>query len=192
MEGYRFQQLAYLILPIVLGAEFFLNAHAERKKAGRESPGALALDVMGFLFAAGIPAIILITIVTLEFGILPLQQSTLHRMDRYGVMFMFLGSWWQVFLLGGLRARRAGSGEGRTLTSVLMPYLLFGVYISALILWVAPWNLMWVSIFWFVATFAVMAGFRMSAPRMARVFLALALFGFFGENILFLWLDAVV
>jgi len=192
MEGYRFQQLAYLVLPVFLGVEFFLNARSERGRAGRESPGALALDLLGFVFAAGVPAIVILTVAAIEFKAFPLQESTLHRLDRYGVMFMFLGSWWQVFLLGGLRARRVASGEGRPLTTVLLPYLLFGVFISALILWVAPWNLMWISVFWFLITFGVLAGFRVAPPKMARFFLVLAALGFLGENLLFIWLDAVV
>ncbi len=191
MQGYRFQQLAYLIVPLMVGFEMFMSARVERNKAGRESAGALALDIFGFVFAAVVPAVFLLTIATLEFNLFPLQEQTLHRLDRYAVMFMFLGAWWQVFLLAGLRARRIEDGEN-VLRPVLLPYFVLGAFVSALILWVAPWNLMWVSIGWFVLTAAVLAGFKVKPAKVARVFMVLALFGFFGENVLFIFLDSVV
>jgi len=192
MEGYRLQQLVYLVLPIMLGVEFFLNARDERGKTGRESAGALALDALGFVFAGIVPAVFVLTILGLDFQLFPFQDSTLHRLDRYGVMFCFLGSWWQVFLLTGLRARRTAANGKSAVSTVLVPYILAGAFISALILWVAPWNLMWVSIFWFVISAGVLAGLKVSTATIARVFLVFAVLGFLGENVLFVWLDAVV
>lgn len=192
MEGYRYQQLAYLLIPLIAGIEFFRTARFLRSKSGKESAGALTLDACGYGFIAFIPAIFLFTIFGLEYHRFPLFEQILHRFDRYGVMFLFLGSWWQVFLITALRARRTSESGGKMLLSVWAPYLLLGVFISALILWVAPFNLMWVSVFWFVASFGLLAGFRVAPGKVCRVFMALAVIVFVGENILFIILDAIV
>ncbi len=192
MESYRYQQLAYLIIPLTAGIEFFRNARFIRNKTGRESARAVTLDACGYAFIAFVPAIFLFTIYSLEFQRLPLLVHVLHRFDRYGVMFLFLGSWWQVFLITALRARRTADMGGSMLRSVWLPYLLLGGFISALILWVAPFNLMWVSVFWFVATFGLLAGMRVPANKVCRVFIILAAIVFIGENILFIILDAIV
>jgi hypothetical protein len=157
-----------------------------------ESARAVSLDACGYGFIAFIPAIFLFTILSLEYQRFPLLTQVLHRFDRYGVMFMFLGSWWQVFLITALRARRAADSGSSMLLSVWVPYLLLGVFISALILWVAPFNLMWVSIFWFLASFGLMAAVKVSPGKVCRVFMVLAVFVFVGENILFIILDAIV
>ena len=107
-------------------------------------------------------------------------------------MFLFLGSWWQVFLITALRARRTSHAGGSMLRSVWIPYLLLGAFISALILWVAPFNLMWVSIFWFLASFGLLAAVRVSPDKACRVFMVLAVVVFAGENLLFIVLDAIV
>jgi hypothetical protein len=192
MEGYRYQQLGYLIIPLIAGIEFFRCARSTRKKTETESAQTVAMDVCGYLFIAFIPAIFLFTIFSLEYRRFPLLEQLLHRFDRYGVMFLFLGSWWQVFLITALRARRTADAGGSMLLSVWVPYLLLGAFISALILWVAPFKLMWVSIFWFLASFGLLAGIRASANNIWRVFLVLAVAVFLGENILFIILDAIV
>ena len=192
MEGYRFQQFAYLIIPLMTGIEFFRCARSVRKKTGGESARAVTMDACGYAFIGFIPAVFLFTIFSLEYHRFPLLVQVLHRFDRYGVMFFFLGSWWQVFLITALRARRAADSGKAPLLSVWVPYLVLGVFISALILWVAPFNLMWVSIFWFVASFGLLAAIRVSADRVCKVFMILALVVLVGENILFVVLDAIV
>lgn len=192
MEGYRYQQLAYLIVPLAVGVEFFLTARSERKARGKESPAAVAMDAFGYVFTVVIPALFLFTIYSLVNHSMPTLEQLLHRLDRYGVMFFFLGSWWQIFLLTSLRARRAAHGNGKTLLSVWLPYLAFGGFISALILWVAPWNLMWVSFFWFVGTFCLLALLGVSSSKLSKIFLVLAILTLIGENIFFIVLDAIV
>ena len=112
MEEYRYQQFAYLIIPLIAGIEFFRNARFLRQQAGRESAKAVTLDACGYGFIAFIPAIFLFTIFSLEYKRFPLLEQVLHRFDRYGVMFLFLGSWWQVFLITALRARRTADAGG--------------------------------------------------------------------------------
>jgi len=192
MEGYRYQQLAYLIIPLLTGVEFFRCARTVRKKTGGESARAVTMDACGYAFIGFIPAVFLFTIFSLEYHRFPLLVQVLHRFDRYGVMFFFLGSWWQVFLITALRARRAADSGKAPLLSVWVPYLVLGVFISALILWVAPFNLMWVSIFWFVASFGLLAAIRVSPDKVCKVFMILALVVLIGENILFVVLDAIV
>ncbi len=191
MEGYRYQQFAYLIVPVATGTEFFLTARFERGKSGRESAKAVVMDALGYFFVGFIPALFLFTILSLEHQHLPLLVQVLHRIDRYGVMFFFLGSWWQVFLITSLRARRAPDHAGKFL-SVWLPYLLFGAFISALILWVAPWNLMWVSVLWFVGTSGLFAALGVSSSKLSKIFLIMAMLVLVCENILFMILDAIV
>jgi hypothetical protein len=97
-----------------------------------------------------------------------------------------------VFLITALRARRTADTGGSLLLSVWVPYLVLGAFISALILWVAPFNLMWISIFWFVASFGLLAVIRISADKVCKVFMILAIIVLVGENILFVILDAIV
>lgn len=192
MEGYRLQQFSYLIVPLTAGVEFFLTAKAERRKEGKEIAKAVAMDAFGYVFVALIPAMFLFTIFSLEYKRFPLMEQVLHRIDRYGVMFFFLGAWWQVFIITALRARRAADKAGSCFKQVWCPYLLFGAYISALILWVAPWNLMWVSFFWFVATSGLCGLIGVSASKVSKLFMVLAILVLFAENILFIMLDAIV
>jgi hypothetical protein len=192
MEGYRYQQFAYLIVPLTAGVELFLTARAERKKSGRESAKTVVMDALGYVFLGIIPALFLFTIYNLENHRLPLMAQVLHRLDRYGVMFFFLGSWWQVFLITSLRAMRAASRDTRIFLSVWVPYLAFGAFISALILWVAPWNLMWVSVFWFVSTFCLFAAIGVSPAKLSKIFLVMTILVFAAENFFFIIFDAIV
>ena len=192
MEGYRYQQFAYLIIPLMTGVEFFRCARSARKNSGKESPGAVAMDACGYLFISLIPAIFLFTIFSLEYRRLPLLAQVLHRFDRYGVMFFFLGAWWQVFLITALRAKRAADRGGPMFLSVWLPYLALGAYISALVLWVAPWNLMWISVLWFVASSGILALVGASAGKVSKIFMVLAGVVLVGENLLFIILDAIV
>jgi len=153
------------------------------KEDGKESARAVTMDACGYAFIGVIPAVFLFTIFSLEYHRFPLLVQVLHRFDRYGVMFFFLGSWWQVFLITALRARRTADNGGSLLFSVWVPYLVLGAFISALILWVAPFNLMWVSIFWFVASFGLFAAIRVSADKICKVFMILAIVVLVGENI---------
>jgi len=192
MESYRYQEFTYLIIPFIAGREFFLCARQERKNTGKESAQAVAMDGCGYIFAALIPALFLFTILNLDHHRLPLLEHLLHRLDRYGVMFFFLGSWWQIFLITGLRARRVAATGQPLFTCVWMPYLLLGAFVSSLILWTAPFGLMWVSVFWFLASFGLLSLFGVSAARVSGIFLILAAITFFGENFFFIILDAII
>jgi len=192
MEGYRLQQFAYLVIPVTAGVEFFLTAKTERKKEGKESAKAVAMDAFGYVFIALIPALFLFTIFSLEYKQFPQLVQVLHRLDRYGVMFFFLGAWWQIFVITALRARRVANQGGKCFLQVWCPYLLFGAFISALVLWVAPWNLMWVSFFWFVASCGVCGLVNVAPSKLAKIFMILAVLVLIGENILFIILDAIV
>ncbi len=192
MEGYRYQQLAYLIIPLIAGTEFFRTARLRRQVLGKETAAAITMDACGYGFIAFIPAIFVFTILSLETHRFPLLVQLLHRFDRYGVMFLFLGSWWQIFLITALRARRTADAGGSMMTRVWLPYLLLGCFISALILWVAPFNLMWVSIFWFVASFGLLWAIKVPPEKVCKVFFVLAVTTFAAENIFFIVLDAIV
>lgn len=191
MEAYRMQQFAYLVVPVMLGLEFFIAAKDE-KKVEEETPfGSYVLDFFGFVFVALFPAFFIFTIWAVEGKKFIFGAETLARFDRYGVMFFFLGAWWQVCIISALRARRLVR-RGRSDWYVWAPYLLLGAFISALILWVAPWGLMWVSVAWFVLSFGALKFLRVSYRNIERVFWVLALCFFLFENALFIFLESVM
>jgi hypothetical protein len=191
MEAYRYQELAYLIVPIMLGMEFFMTAKIERKGDDNAPVGTYVLDFFGFVFAALIPAIFIFTIWAIVTERFTVGQDTLARFDRYAVMFFFMGAWWQVYMIAALRARRLRDLELSD-WYIWVPYLVLGTFISLLILWVSPWNLKWVSVFWFMISFAVMkfAGFSLKVVEKALWTLAVATFFFM--NLLFLWLESLI
>ncbi len=190
MEAYRYQEFAYLVVPIMTGYEFFVAAKKERASRGDSPLGAYILDICGFIFMALIPALFIFTIACLEAGLFAFREETLARLDRYGVMFFFMGAWWQVYIIGALRARRS-QGEN-LLKQVWIPFISLGIYISLLILWVSPWGLKWVSLGWFILFTLFMAIIKPSKRTVERVLWILAGITFFLENILFLWLETVV
>jgi hypothetical protein len=192
MESYRYLQFLYLIIPLTVGVEFFLTAQQERRTLSKESAVAILMDAGGYVFTALVPALFLFTIFSLSQHRLQLPEQLLHRMDRYGVMFFFLGSWWQIFLITGLRARRAASTGKPIFSCVWCPYLVLGLYVSALILWTAPFGLMWFSVFWFAASYGVLYLFDVPAVKVSKVFLILAALTFAGENFFFVILDAII
>lgn len=191
MESYRYQQLAYLIIPILVGMEFFLTAKTE-KQGSEEAPfGSYVLDFFGFVFIALIPAVFIFTIWAVETKRFMVSVETLARFDRYAVMFLFMGSWWQVYILSALRARRLRKSQVSD-WYVWVPYIVLGIYGSALVLWAAPWGLMWFSLLWVLMTFGVLKFFKVSAKNIERIFWVMALIMFLMENILFIFLESVM
>ena len=192
MESYRYQQFLYLIIPLFVGIELFLTAQHERRTLSKESAAAIIMDAGGYFFTTLIPMLFLFTILSLSQHRLQLSGEVLHRVDRYGVMFFFLGAWWQIFLITGLRARRAAVAGKPIFSCVWCPYLALGLFVSALILWSAPFGLMWLSVFWFAASYGVLNIFDLSTPKVSRVFFIMAGLMFIGENFFFMIMDAIV
>jgi hypothetical protein len=190
MEPYRYQQLIYLVVPVSLGIEFFINARNERIKGPDATLGSYALDFFGFLFTVGIPALFIFTIWAVATGSFNFKTGTLARLDRYGVMFMFLGAWWQVYMIGALRAARLS--EKRTPWYVLGPTLVFGIFISILILWVSPFGLKWISVFWFVLITLVIGLLKPRPKTIEKLFWILAAITFLFMNVFFIWLEAII
>ncbi len=189
METYRYQELAYLIVPLSVGVEFFLLARDERK-AGFPSAGIYFLEFAGLLFVALIPALFIFTISAIEYKLFPFQTESLARFDRYGVMFLFFGAWWQVYIFGALRSRRLSLKEKFSRWSLCLPFLGLGLYISMLILWVSPWGLKWISTLWFVSISLCLL--KSSLKTAVRLLWILAGITFLAENILFIWLESIV
>ncbi len=190
METYRYQELVYLVVPISLGMEFFMAGRRERAMDGSRPLGAYILDLCGFLFTALVPAMFVFTIVCIETNAFPLRMDTLARFDRYGVMFLFLGAWWQVYIWAALRARRFPPEQ--YLKKLWLPFLGAGIYISLLILWVSPWGLKWASMVWFFALTALMVLFKAGPRAVEKTMWVLAGLTFVIENIFFVWLETLV
>jgi len=190
MEAYRYQELAYLVVPVILGVEFFLNAKEEKKGKDEVPLGSYVLDICGFLFTALIPAIFILTIWAIESKAFPLREETLARFDRYAVMFLFMGAWWQVYMIGALRIRRLRDEVG--FVNMWLPFLGLGIFISVLVLWVSPWGLKWVSIVWFLILTGIFSFVKKRYKTLERALWILAGITFVLENILFVWLETVV
>ena len=191
MNAYRYQEIAYLIIPVLLGLEFFICAKDE-KKDGQDTPlGCYVLDFFGFLFMALIPAIFIFTIWAVETKAFPLQDMTLARLDRYAVLFFFMGAWWQVHMIGALRARRLKEEDGGK-WGVWTVYLALGIFISLLILWVSPFHLKWASAAWFLAVFGALRVSGARAKTIQRTFWILTVFFFLLENVMFIFMETVV
>lgn len=191
MEAYRYQELAYLVVPVMLGMEFLMCAKDERKSRAETPLGSYLLEFWGFIFMALIPAIFLFTIWAVETRRFPFQEATLARLDRYGVLFFFMGAWWQVYLFGALRARRMGKRDVDK-WYLWVPFLGLGVFISILVLWVSPWNLKWVSVIWFLSLFGILNIIKASPKTIEKTMWVLAAITFIVENILFLWLESIM
>lgn len=191
MNAYRYQEIAYLIVPVLLGLEFFICAKEEKKEKEETPLGSYLLDFFGFLFMALIPAIFIFTIWAVETKAFPLQDMTLARLDRYAVLFFFMGSWWQVHMIGALRARRLGNTvDGKWY--VWAPYLILGIFISLLILWVSPFHLKWASMIWFLLVFGILRISKARPKTIRRAFWILTVFFFLVENVMFIFLETVV
>jgi len=191
MEAYRYQQIAYLVVPVLLGIEFFISAKDEKGQKEETPLGSYVLDFLGFLFMALIPAIFIFTIWTVETKTFPLRGPTLARLDRYAVLFLFMGSWWQVHMVAALRARRMRKREG-TYWYLWGPYLFLGIFVSVLILWVSPFHLKWVSMLWFFLVFGVLRISRATPKSIERLLWIFAALLFMFENIIFMFLETVV
>ncbi len=191
MDAYRYQQLAYLVVPVMLGMEFFMCAREERRAGEETQLGFYVLEFFGFVFMALFPAIFLFTIWAIETNAFPAQEIPLARLDRYAVMFFFMGAWWQVYMFGALRARRMVKKETGH-TYLWLPFLCLGVFISFLILWVSPWNLKWISVAWFFVIFGALSIFRARLKIIERTMWVFAGITFFVENILFIWLESII
>jgi hypothetical protein len=191
MEAYRYQELAYLIVPIMLGMEFFISAREEKKDGEEASLGFYVLEFFGFIFMALFPAVFIFTIWAIETNAFPLQELALAKLDRYAVMFFFMGAWWQVYLFGALRSRRMDKKESGRLY-LWGPFLVLGTFISFLVLWVSPFNLKWVSIVWFLLIFGILNMVKARPKIIERTMWILASITFFFENVLFIFLESVI
>lgn len=191
MESYRYQQLAYLIIPVLLGLEFFICAKDEKNNREETPLGSYVLDFLGFLFTALIPAIFIFTIWAVESKAFPSQGMMLARLDRYAVLFLFMGSWWQVHIIAALIARRMKKREGSK-WYLWIPYLILGFFISFLILWVSPFNMKWASIIWFLLVFGILNISRARPKTIERILWIISAGFFIIENILFIFLETVV
>lgn len=192
MDAYRFQELAYLAIPVMLGLEFFSSAKEEKGENGERPLGSYVLDFFGFVFTAVIPAVFVFTIWAVESKTFPSQTVALARLDRYAVMFLFMGGgWWQIYMFTALRARRMIRAE-KSRSYLWIPFLAFGIFISLLVLWVAPWNLRWISCAWFLLLFGVLGGIKAGLKTVERAMWVLSGLTFFGEILFFIWLDSVV
>ncbi len=191
MQAYRFQEFGYLIIPVLLGIEFFISAIREKAGAKDTPLGSYVLDFFGFFFAALVPAIFIFTIWSIETKAFPLQENDLARFDRYGVLFFFMGSWWQVHMIGALRARRLNDDDVNK-WRLWVPYLGLGIFISLLILWVSPFHLKWVSIAWFLMVFGILRLSKAKRKTIHRALWVLVVFFFIIENIMFIFMETVV
>ncbi|MBI5143071.1 MAG: hypothetical protein HZA20_12915 [Nitrospirae bacterium] len=192
MEGNSvFQLVLYLVIPVMLGYEFLLCAKDEKAGKDEATMGSIMLDFFGILFIGLIPAIFIFTLWAVNSRFLPLQTDTIHFLQRYGVFFMFLGAWWQVYIFAAVRARRVRK-NGLPSKSLWLPYALLGAFASLVVAWNFPWHLDLISVAWFMVIAGMINFIGFKPMNVERVFWMLALFTFIAENILFVWFNAIV
>ncbi|HET6515281.1 MAG TPA: hypothetical protein VFG09_09000 [Thermodesulfovibrionales bacterium] len=191
MDAYRYQELIYLVVPVMLGIEFFRCAKEEKREKEGMALGSYALDFFGFIFMALVPAVFAFTIWGVESKTFSSQNIALARLDRYGILFLFMGAWWQIYLFGALRARTMRKRESGK-WFLWIPFLILGVFISLLVLWVSPFNLKWISAIWFLGIFGLLNIIKAKPRTIERTMWFLAITTFIVENILWIWLDSIV
>jgi len=193
MEGSSIVQLLlYLVVPAVLGFEFFLCAKHERGESEEPPIGSLVLDFFGVVFMGIVPAIFLFTLWAVSSRFLSLQGEAIHRLQRYGVMFMFLGAWWQVYIYAALRARRKSGSEQVTPGRLWFPFLALGSYASMVVAWNFPWHMDLVSVAWFFLLTGILYFVEARPRTIERVFWVLAALTFGVENMVFVWFNAII
>jgi len=94
-------------------------------------------------------------------------------------------------MIAALRARRMRQREG-THWYLWGPYLILGIFVSVLILWVSPFHLKWVSMIWFFLVFGMLRISRASPKTVERLLWIFAAILFMLENIIFMFLETVV
>ncbi|HAM50388.1 MAG TPA: hypothetical protein DCP92_06705 [Nitrospiraceae bacterium] len=191
MDVYRYQELAYLAVPVVLGMEFFLNAKEENKGKEETPLGSYVLDLLGFVFTALLPSVFIFTIWAVESKAFPLQGMALAKLDRYAVLFFFLGGWWQIFLFGALRARRMKK-KAAGAWYLWGPLVILGVFISLLVLWDSPWNLKWISLILYFLIFGLLYVFKARLKTIERIMWGFSVITFILVNIMFILFESVV
>lgn len=77
MEAYRYQELGYLVVPVMLGIEFLMCAKDERRNRS-----------------------------AVETKKIPPTGANPGKAGQIRSVFFFMGAWWQVYIFGALRARR--------------------------------------------------------------------------------------
>lgn len=193
MEFYRPIELAYLVVPILLGVEFLIAAFREKAKADAckvGTPlGTYMLGLMGIVFCVMVPLMFVFVIWVISKS----DGRTTHAIsmiDRYGVMFMYLGAWWQVYLIAALKAKRAEFDN--RLKQLYLPLLALGIYISLLVLWVFPFGLKWVSMAWFIALTGALYGLKIKLGTVSKIFWVFSGMTFVFMIFFFIFLDSVV
>jgi len=192
MEKSNVVQLAlYLVVPVTVGYEFFMCSRDERRGKEEAPVGSLVLDFFGVVFMGLVPALFVFTLWALNSRFLQLQEDTIHRLQRYGVFFMFLGAWWQVYLYGALKGRRVRK-NGQAARNLWGSFLLLGTFASILVAWNFPWHLNIVSALWFFLLTAILVAFRVKPVNVERTLWGLTVVTFAMENAVFVWFNAIV
>jgi hypothetical protein len=94
-------------------------------------------------------------------------------------------------MIAALRSRRLKEDDAAK-WYVWAPYLILGVFISLLVLWVSPFQLKWVSVAWFLMVFGILRVSKARAKTIQRVFWILTVFFFLIENVMFIFMETVV
>lgn len=178
--------IIYLAVPFYLGIQFSILAKEERRAHKDYKLGSYALDAVGLLFSVGVPALFLVSSLAI-FKMDASRSELMAGVFRYGLMFFFLGAWWQFF---GIMALKAYINKDRHVNRIryLLFYLGGSVFISLNLFLGGEWFLKWMSL----AIFAVAAPLViLPCSKMCKAYLIASVAAFILQTAGFIWFSSV-
>ena len=137
------RMMVYLAVPFYLGLQFKMAAKAEKQTF---KVNVYTMDLLGVLFSYIIPAFVIIA----SLGVYKYGTQYPHVMSivlRYGLMFLFMGMWWQLFGIMAMKAYRDWTGEAVVNKGkYILFYAVASVFVSLTAFIGGEWFLKWMSL----------------------------------------------
>jgi len=135
--------MVYIAVPFYLGLQFRLAAKTEKQTY---KINICTMDALGILFTVVIPLFVIIS----SIGVYKFGTEYPHLMSivfRYGLMFLFMGMWWQLFGIMAVKAYRDWtSGAEVNKVKYLLFYAAASVFVSLTAFIGGEWFLKWMSL----------------------------------------------
>ena len=135
--------LVYLAVPFYLGLQFRMAAKVEKRTY---KINVCTMDLLGLLFSVVIPAFVVIaSLGVYKYG--TQYPQVMSVVFRYGLMFLFMGMWWQLFGIMAVKAYRDWTSEAVVNKGkYLLFYAVASVFVSLTAFIGGEWFLKWMSL----------------------------------------------
>jgi hypothetical protein len=135
--------LVSLAVPFYLGLQFRMAAKVEKKTY---KINICTMDMLGLLFSVVIPVFVIISSVGIyKYG--TQYPELMNIVFRYGLMFLFMGMWWQLFGIMAVKAYRDWTNEVEVKKGrYLLFYAIASVFVSLTAFIGGEWFLKWMSL----------------------------------------------